>query len=317
MKAEKKQKPRGVKHKVREEKKREERIGLSIMVITLIAIIFISGFLINSLLNQPSISPAKVSSTSEPKAAIVDQASLSPAGGFNETFTEEATNILKQAGYRVDYYPGEKVNVEFYKKLPTHGHRLIILRVHSAVTQGSTSLGLFTSEPYDKTKYVYDQLADRLVGAAYSEEDREMRIIYFGISPLFVTQNMKGRFENTIIIMTGCEGLTYPTMAEAFIQKGAKVYIGWDKAIFFSHTDAATIHLLQHLLIEKLTLKKSVQETLKEVGFDPAYNSVLIYYPLEAGDYTIQNNIGSQVIVSTIVEIKHKELSKTRYQEIS
>jgi hypothetical protein len=82
-------------------------------------------------------------------------------------------------------------------------------------------------------------------------------------------------------------------MAEAFVEKGAKVYISWSQPVSASHTDTATTQLLQHFFIEKLTLKESVQETFKEVGFDPAYNSLLIYYPLEVGDYTIQNIVGS------------------------
>jgi hypothetical protein len=31
------------------------------------------------------------------------------------------------------------------------------------------------------------------------------------------------------------------------------------------------------------------EETFKEVGFDPAYKSLLIYYPLEVGEQTIEN----------------------------
>ncbi len=43
----------------------------------------------------------------------------------------------------------------------------------------------------------------------------------------------------------------------------------------------------------KLTLKRSVQETFKQVGFDPAYKSLLIYYPLEVGDQTVENITGN------------------------
>jgi hypothetical protein len=88
--------------------------------------------------------------------------------------------------------------------------------------------------------------------------------------------------------MMGCEGLTYTTMAEAFIQKGAKVCIGWNASVSVSHTDTATIKLLQHYLIEKLTLKQSIQETFKEVGLDPTYKSLLVYYPPEAGEQKIE-----------------------------
>jgi hypothetical protein len=282
----KRKKPRGIKHKVHEEKKREERIGLVIMVVVLTAIISVSGFLIHSMLSSSSKNQ-ETSFPSELKAAIVDHLSLTFP---NQTFKQTATSILKQAGYSVDYYPGEKVTVEFYRNLPTHGYKIIILRVHSSATPVGGTEGpvvLFTSERISLTKYVYEQLTDQLMGVAYSEEEKEKGITYFGISPLFVTNGMKGRFQNTVIIMMGCEGLDNPLMAKAFVGKGAEVYISWNKPVSASHTDLATTHLLKHLLIEKRTVKEAIQETFKEVGADPAYKSLLIAYPIEALDYTI------------------------------
>jgi len=88
--------------------------------------------------------------------------------------------------------------------------------------------------------------------------------------------------------MMDCEGLSNTWMAQAFVEKGAKVYIGWDKGIFFSHADAATIDLLQYLLLEKQTINQAVENTMKEVGADPAENSLLAYYPPEVGDQTIE-----------------------------
>lgn len=78
----------------------------------------------------------------------------------------------------------------------------------------------------------------------------------------------------------GFEGLDNTLMAKIFIEKGAKVYISWSQPVSASHTDTATTQLLQHFLTEKLTLKEAVRETFKEVGFDPAYKRLLIYYPL-------------------------------------
>jgi hypothetical protein len=279
-----KKKPRGIKHEIREEKKRKQRIGLAVTVAILIITVSVSGFLINSMLNQPS-----TNQTFRLKAAIVDHLSLSAP---NQTFIETAANTLKQTGYAVDYYPGEKVNVEFYRNLPTHGYSLIILRVHSTATNPDQTEGpvtLFTSQHYDRTKYVYEQLTDQLLMVSLSQNELEKGITYFGINPPFVTQSMKGKFQNTTIVMMGCEGLDNTLMAEAFVKKGAKVYISWNQPVSASHTDTATTQLLQHFLIEKLTLKQSVQETFKQVGFDPTYKSLLIYYPLEAGEQTIDD----------------------------
>jgi len=286
-----KKKPLGIKHKIREERKREERIGLAVIATILIAIISVSGFFINSMLNQPPTNPTSqtVSSTSEPKVAIVDHLSLTFP---NQTFIKTATNILKQAGYTVDYYPGEKVTVEFYRNLPTYGYDIIILRVHSAIgKEGGPPVSLFTSEYYSQNRYVSEQLSDQLTRVHYNIGNEEQ--LYFGILPNFVRSSMNGKFQNSIIIMMGCNGLTYLDMAKTFVERGAKVYISWTDSILASHTDLATTHLLQHFLIEKLTLKKAVQETFKEVGFDPVYESLIVYYPLEAGDQTIEDNMGN------------------------
>jgi hypothetical protein len=77
-------------------------------------------------------------------------------------------------------------------------------------------------------------------------------------------------------------------MASAFVKKGARVYFGWDKAIFFSHTDTATVSLLQHLLVEKQTINQAVENTVEVVEPDPAANSTLKYYPLNMANQKIE-----------------------------
>jgi len=277
------QKRVGIKAQIRATKERERRISTVMFLALLLLIIIISAYFAHAFLNQSqtiNLSPCQL------RAAIVDQLSLTFP---NQTFIKTATNTLKQAGYAVDYYPGEKATVEFYRNLPTHGYSLIVLRVHSAMTVGSGpiqgSLGLFTSEVRSQTKYVYEQLTSQLAGAKFPNEET----IYFGISPLFVLHSMKGSFQNTTIIQMGCDGLAYTTMAEAFIQKGAKVYISWSGAVLASHTDRATSRLLQNLIIQKGTIEQSVNDAMKEVGADPAYESLLTYYPVEAGEQRIQD----------------------------
>jgi len=287
MKDGKKQKPHGMKHKIREEKKREGRIGLAVLVSILTAIIVVSGVLINSRLNRPSTGQTGAS-TSELRATIVDHLSLTYP---NQTFVQTATNILRQAGYTVDYHPGEEVTVDFYRNLPTQGHNIVILRVHSAlVSAQDPPITLFTSEPYSRTKYVYEQMKDQIGWVTYRfENGTPKEPTYFGISPLFVKQSMNGRFQDTIIILMGCNGLTYDGMAQAFVQKGARAYISWSDAVIASHTDQATIQLLKHLVAENQTIKQAVTETMREVGPDQVYRSQLGYYPFEVGDQAVED----------------------------
>jgi len=268
----------GTKAQIRAIKNRERRIATAIFLVFILLIVIFSSYFTYNFLNQPQ-NPTTNPASSQLKAAIVDQLSLTFP---NQTFIETATNTLKQAGYTVDYYPGERVTVEFYRNLPTHDYGLIILRVHSKATNPHRTEGpitLFTSERYDRSKHVYEQLSDQLVGVAFSQDDIREGITYFGIDPPFVTQCMKGTFQNTIVIMMGCEGLNNTKMAEAFIQKGAKAYIGWTNSVQARHTDQATTRLLQHLVIDKQTIKQAVETVMKEVEPDPVYNSQLTYYP--------------------------------------
>lgn len=278
----------GTQAQIKAMKERERRITTAIFLTLILLIIIISAYFTYTSLNQPqneTINPTY----SHSKAAIVDQLSLTFP---NQTFIETATNILEQAGYGVDYYPGEKVIVEFYRNLPTHGYGLIILRVHSSATtlQGQDHIEapvcLFTAESYTTNKYLWKQLTDQLVIASYTMPRPPY---YFAITPKFVTSSMNGKFQNATIIMMGCEGLNNTKMAEAFTEKGAKVYISWHGSVLASHTDITTTHLLQNLLIKKQTIRQAVENTTQEVGADPTYESILTYYPLKAGDQTIEN----------------------------
>jgi len=263
----------GIEHRIRELRKKEQNIGTIVAVALLIGLMLISVFVVNSLLGQP-FNDQPSSLTSALKAAIVDQLSLTFP---NETFVETATNILEQSGYTVDYYAGEKVTVQLYRNLSTYGYRLIVFRVHSC-KDGA----FFTSNPYSTSSYVEMQLCDQLWLVSYDGNPP----YYFGISSSFVKSCMIGRFDGATIIAMGCYGLMFNDMAEAFIEKGAKFYIGWRDSVLASYTDAATTYLLEHLLAENQTIRKAINQTMEEIGSAPA----LLAFPEELGSAQIPDS---------------------------
>ncbi len=210
---------------------------------------------------------------SEPTAVIIDQLGTSLP---NQSFVTKATSLLNDANYSVDYISSDEVTVDFYKKLPEQDYDIIILRVHSTVGQvsGRSVFLLFTSEPYNKDKYKYEQIKDN-VGHVMTEENGES---YFGIYPDFIKYNMGGKFNDAIVIMMGCGGTIYPEMQEAFLDRGASVYFGWDERVDITHTDTATIYLLQQILVEKETMQKAAEKTNIAIGSDPTYNSTINCY---------------------------------------
>jgi hypothetical protein len=221
------------------------------------------------------------------KAALVDQLSLSWP---NPTFVAQSTTILKHAGYDLDYYEGNVVTVDFFRTLPEKGYQLIILRVHSAYMDKYRSLAMFTSEPYDKHRYVYEQLRNR-VALGYTQPHSEGDPKYLTITDKFIRFSMKGKFNDTTIIMMGCTGIAKRCAANAFLAKGAIAYIGWDGLVSAHHTDRATIRLLNHLLSKKQPIAGAVGQTMEEVGQDPQYDSALLFWPIQAGSHVVNTSI--------------------------
>jgi hypothetical protein len=295
-----KKKHLSIKAQIRAEKERERKIATALFVVLMFSLVMLSVYFSYQIFLSPSpeenfpeptlrFTPKKPSSGL--RAIIVDQLSLTMP---NETFFRRAAEILVDAGYTVDYYSGEKVTVAFFKNLPLDDYKIMILRIHSSAMgphQEEVAVRFFTSERFSKTKYVQEQLTDQVGWMAYSGQDYVKGILYFGIGPKFVAQSMKGTCKDALVIMMGCEGLNNTKMAQAFVEKGAKAYISWKGSVSASHTDTATINLLQHIITEKQTINQAVENTMKEAGPDPIYKSLLTYYPLEAGEQTIEGTL--------------------------
>jgi hypothetical protein len=227
-------------------------------------------------------------------AAILDQLSSRTP---NQDFANKAASLLSDAGYNVDYYPGDTVNVDAYRNLASHGYKIVVLRAHSAVPRKDLSLPtnvdpavlqkimdqigddvlLFTAEPYDGKTYLEDQKALRLFPVVYAGDD--MSKTYFAVSAGFIESNMQGQFDGTIVILMGCSSLATDKTAAAFIDRGAGAVVGWSDTVSPDHTDQATEALLEHLLKDHMTPQQAVDKVNADLGPDPEYNSVMKAYP--------------------------------------
>ena len=232
-------------------------------------------------LGPPTPTPLPTPTPSPLKAAIVDQIGFSFP---SQEFIEEANEYLQKAGYRVDFYPPEKVTINFYRTLPKQGYRLILFQTHSTsevviVGEGAGASDyppgpfLFTTELYDKHRYLRLRIDDQVRASKLFYEDSPM---LFAIGPKFIRKSMEGRFEDTWIIIGGCQSLAVPDLAQAFLDRGASVVIGWDGMVDLSHNNRAVLHLLQALTVEGLAPQRAVEETMEEIGPDPTYRCSLI-----------------------------------------
>ena len=273
--------------KVRQAKGKPPKRGSSWLVWLLVVVAIVGAAAVAFALIRPTEQPF-MNSLGKPKAAIVDQLYTLHA---NQVFTEQTTKSLEDFGFEVDVYRGDDVTVNLYRELPAYDYKLIIFRVHSGVlevdSRASDTTWMFTNEPYSKVSYFAEQLSDRVTHARTHDDAP----LVFAISAKFIWESVGERFNNTVIVMMGCDGLLSMDLAEAFIARGASTYIAWDYSVRLDYVDTATPFLVDRLCGDRLTIEQAVAQTMQEIRPDPEYGSVLHYFPAKVGDRTIKQLI--------------------------
>lgn len=193
------------------------------------------------------------------KAAIIDQLGKDFP---NSTFSNNVTALLESVGFNVSYHKSENITVNFYKGLAKSNYGIIILRAHSALrNQTPPVVDLFTSEEYtNSTDVHYDDRRKGLLAVGKYYWNPNMS--YFAVKPEFI-EELDSPFPNSIVIAMGCWSLKpgCEQMANAFIKKGAKAYIGWTDMVYPQDTDNETVKLLKLLLDEDKPLGYAIDNT--------------------------------------------------------
>jgi hypothetical protein len=104
----------------------------------------------------------------------------------------------------------------------------------------------------------------------------------FTVGPDFISM-CEGSFNGSIVILSSCYGLYTDHLANEFLAKGTTAFISWNERVSLLHTDKASALLLELLIGNKLTVGEAVTRVTTEVGEDPDYKSILLYYPSDAG----------------------------------
>jgi hypothetical protein len=228
-------------------------------------------------------------SVREFKAAIIDQLYLRQP---NTEFVTQSKTLLESLGLKVDIWQGNDITVDFYRKLPSMGYRFVLLRVHSGTilelsgdnqTKELPYTYLFTAEKYSTSKYVPDQLSDRVAYAIMEEDTPEV----FAVNSQFV-RGAKGNFDNTFILSMGCESFRHDDLQQAFIAKGASMYIGWSDIVTLEHVDKVTLALLQDFCTGNTTIQRGVEDVTARLGVDPYFGSFLKFFPVEKATQTFK-----------------------------
>lgn len=239
------------------------------------------------------------------RAAIIDQVGADIPSSLREmqSFNETVSSLLKNAGFEVRYYGSESVTVNLYRRLAKENYGIIILRVHSAVRKEETLVDFFTSEEYRQHIYSKELNSGLLTLGNFSWLPKKY---YYAITPKFVAEAVEGSFPGSIVIAMGCSSLKpeYEEMAHAFIQRGAKAYIGWTDVVSIIHSDNSTIRFLQQFLANNKTISEAVSECNK--FHDPQGYPAQLSYKLK--EEKIANHKLSDFIVNLVLSV-HSSLS--------
>ncbi len=223
-------------------------------------------------------------------AIVIDQ--LSPEDP-NPALRTSIRESLETYGLGVVEYQGGEVDVDLYRSLGLRGCRVLFIRSHAGLLVLEDEdvehiTALFTNEPYSKSKYVDEQLRDRVLIVRPFESDTELS---FGVSPYFIAHSMEGYLPSTVVIIAGCSCLEQTDLAKAFLGRGASVVISWNDSVSLGYLDAATATLITGLFDDRLTVAEAVKATLSEHGTDPEFGARPTYFPLAAGRYTVEELI--------------------------
>ncbi|MFC1980683.1 hypothetical protein ACFLVN_00300, partial [Chloroflexota bacterium] len=111
--------------------------------------------------------------------------------------------------------------------------------------------------------------------------------LVFAVNSEFIITDMKGDFDNTVIIAMGCESSYLDDMATAFVQRGASAYIGWSSLVSLKYDDKATLALITNLTTGNMTVEQGIDSTMREQGYDPYFHAQLKHYPPQSGIKTV------------------------------
>jgi len=227
--------------------------------------------------------PFSVLKQPRPLAVIIDQLHDSIP---NVYFQEKATQYLELAGYQVDISTTQDITIDYYKNLPSMNYKYIVIRTHGLEDpKYNNGTFLFTGEKYTVNKYISEQLSGQ-IGKGAPIYDQERLLIeqenesledqmYFLVGAKMVDELMVGEFEDTVILIGGCESLRNRDLAESLIWRGAADVIGWDRTIGSIENDRIMLKFLEKTLVDKEIIDDVVIEINTDFSSDLQFSSKL------------------------------------------
>ena len=206
----------------------------------------------------------------------------------NETLIDELVSLLESNGYHVYVFQG--INATLDPLVSLNKFDFIVIRAHGAYNDDpERPLGsyIYTGLRYEEAKALYDGYIDENLvngllalavipppGVELNETILETLPKYVAVSPEYLEQHL-GKFKNdTIVIAAGCYTSNDSILADVFLDKGAKAFIGWRGEITQNYMDQVTLEVVK-LLLERHE-PSDIPILLGDLVQDPLVNGTLV-----------------------------------------
>ena len=206
----------------------------------------------------------------------------------NGTLIDELVSLLESNGYHVYVYQG--INATLDPLVSLNKFDFIVIRAHGAYNDDpERPLGsyIYTGLRYEEAKALYDGYIDENLkngllalavipppGVELNETIFETLPKYVAVSPEYLEQHL-GNFKNdTIVIAAGCYTSNDSILADVFLDKGAKAFIGWRGEITQNYMDRVTLEVVK-LLLEGHE-PSDIPILLGDLVRDPLVNGTLV-----------------------------------------
>ena len=203
----------------------------------------------------------------------------------NETLITKVKSYLEDIGFEVDVVPGHNLSVDTYREILRSNYKVLIFRIHGGFhEEGNRVLvGLFSNEIYVPDKYRDEQKQGLVaIGRPFINPKKEV----FAISPQFIKYYAKD-LKGAIVMVFSCFSLYGYSMAKAFIDKGASIYIGWEGPIDPLVNDYALERFSYYFFAKNHTVSEAISKTSLDVLKVYKSRVILSYYPEDVSDLTI------------------------------
>ena len=244
---------------------------------------------INPINFQTTNSQFHIMDSDGPRSAILDQLYNDHPDGNLEDIS---IKYFKDAGYQVDFYTTDELTVDFFRQLPSMNYDYIVIRSH-ALGEGTIgeSSSIFTGQKYSKHIYIKEQFLGHLgrgIPILYAEDanlvgEARLNQTYFVVGSKFVEEYMVGQFQNSTIILAGCETADGSILADSLIKRGASEVIGWTGLVDSNDNALTLVSLLNKTLVNDIELKDAIQMEMEERKKFLKYPATLKYFSSESG----------------------------------